>query len=60
MIKDLLIFFAATLILGGVFAGYLGWLITQSKPEISQAKAYLPPSQPNPEARQVIGSNPHS
>jgi len=54
MKKDILIFFVAIVILGGIFAGYLNWLFIQPKPGVVQMK--VPP--PKPDVRQVIENHP--
>jgi len=51
MIKNLLIFFAALLVLSGTFAGYLEWLLAQTEPGMAQKKTPSPSSPPHPEAR---------
>lgn len=51
MIKNLLAFIAALLILSGTFAGYLEWLLAQPKPGVAQKEALPPPSSPHPDAR---------
>lgn len=57
MKKDMLIFFAAIVILGGTFAGYFNWLRIQPKPGVVQMKVLppkSPPALPKPEVRQVF------
>jgi len=59
--KGMLIFFAAIVILGGIFAGYLNWLFIQPKLGVVQMKVPPPKSPlapPKPEVRQVIEAYP--
>lgn len=61
MKKNLLIFIAAIVILGGTFAGYFNWLRIQSKPGVVQMKVPPPKSSstpPKPEVRQIIEAHP--
>jgi len=47
MKKDVLIFFAALVILGVTFAAYLDWLLIQPRPVVAQLKM----SPPSPHAQ---------
>ena len=61
MKKDVLILFAAIVILGGTFAGYLNWLYIQPRPKAVQIKAPPPKSSlapPKTAMRQVIAAHP--
>jgi len=63
MKKDMLIFFAAIIIFGGTFAGFLNWLLIQPKPGAVQIKVpppKSPPAPPKPEVRQVNEAHPDS
>ncbi len=42
MKNDLLIFFAALVVLGVTFATYLDWLLTQPRPVVAEVKVPLP------------------
>jgi hypothetical protein len=48
MKKDILVFFAAIVIFGSTFAGYLNWLLIQPKPGEAQMKVLPPKSPPAP------------
>lgn len=61
MKKDMLVFFAAIVILGGTFAGYFNWLLIQPKPGAEQMKLpppKLPPAAPKSEVHQAIEAHP--
>lgn len=61
MKKDVLILFAAIVILGGTFAGYLNWLCIQPRPEAVQIKVPPPKSSlapPKTDMRQVVAAHP--
>lgn len=56
MIKNLLIFFAALLVLSGTFAGYLEWLLAQTEPGMAQ-KSVLSVFAATPGSAQVMVSD---